>query len=109
MIRLSNVCLFLSLLSLILSTSAPAASIKGKATDDAGSVAGVEVMAYPADVLTFSAPPAYTSTKTSADGFFSLELPEGQYYLLARGEHLFTYYGRNPVTAPPNGLEDVNL
>ncbi len=109
MIRLSNACLLLFLLSLILSTSAPAASINGKATDDAGSVAGVEVMAYPADVLTFSVPPAYTSTKTSADGLFSLELPEGQYYLLARGEHLFTYYGRNPVTVPLNGLEDVNL
>jgi hypothetical protein len=100
---------FFSCSLLLLPTAATAALIKGKVTDDAGAVAGVEVVAYSSDVLTFREPPEYTSSATLADGLFSLDLAEGRYYLFAKGEHLSSYYGRNPITVPKEGLQNVNL
>ncbi len=108
-IKSPSVCLLLTVAWLLLSTTAYAATVKGKATVNAEAQAGVEILAYPAGVLTFEAPAAHISAATANDGLFSLELPEGQYYLLARGEALSAYYGRNPITVPQKGLENVNL
>lgn len=107
--KLSRVCLLLTIAWLTLSITASAAIIKGKATVSAETVAGIKVMAYPAEILTFNVPAPHISTATAADGLFSLKLPEGQYYLLARGKELSAYYGRNPITVPEQGLENVNL
>ncbi len=104
-----SVCLLLTVVLLMLPDSGQAALLKGKTTVNAGAVANVEVMAYPAELLAFNAPPPHISSATAEDGLFSLELPEGQYYLFAKGEHLSAYYGRNPITVPEEGLEDVNL
>lgn len=86
-----------------------AATLAGKTTVDGEAVAGIEVLAYPADTLDFSAPAPHRFGPTGADGQFVLELPRDRYYLLARGEGLFTFYGRNPVSVPKDGLENVNL
>ncbi len=94
---------------LCVSISVQATSLKGKTTVSADSVAGVEVVAYPMTTLDFSQTAPYSSGPTQADGQFILDLPKGRYYLLAKGEGLFTYYGRNPVSVPKEGLKDVNL
>ncbi len=107
--KFSRVSLLLLTVWLVLSCTTYAATIKGKATVNAETVAGVEILAYPAEILTFNTPPSHVSAATAADGLFSLELPEGQYYLLARGENLSAYYGRNPITVPEKGLKNVNL
>ena len=107
--EIPSICLLLAIVCLVLPTTSPAASIKGKATVSAGAIAGVEVLAYPAEELTFSAHPSHVSVATASDGLFMLELPAGQYYLFAKGENLTAYYGRNPITVPDQGLENVNL
>jgi len=38
-----------------------------------------------------------------------MEIPEGQYYLFASGADRFAYYGRNPISVPEGGLDNVNL
>ena len=102
-------CFCLTIAGLLFPGIALAASIKGKTTVTGGSVSGVEVMAYPAERLSFDAPPSNLSAATGADGQFTLELPGGQYYLFANGKNLTAYYGRNPITVPQEGLENVNL
>lgn len=104
-----KICLLLTAATLMLSTPALAAAVKGKATVNVEPLAGVEVMAYPAEALSFDGPPPHVSARTAADGLFTLELPPGQYYLQARGQDWFSFYGRNPLTVPAAGLDNVNL
>jgi hypothetical protein len=94
---------------LMLTFTSQAALIKGKTTVSSGAIAGIVVVAYPAEALTFAGPAPHASKATADDGLFSLELPGGRYYLFAEGEQLFAFYGRNPVTVPEEGLTDVNL
>jgi len=102
--------LILLLVLLCLSaTSALAAKVNGKVALDGVGTAGVQVAAYPAGTLSLSADPPFLSTTTAADGLFNLELPPGQYYLLAHGCGWFSYYGRNPIGVPAEGLDDINL
>ena len=107
--NLSRVCLFFVGASLMLTFTSHAALIKGKTTVSSGAIAGIVVVAYPAEALTFDGPAPHSSKATADDGLFSLELPGGRYYLFAEGEQLFAFYGRNPVTVPEEGLTDVNL
>lgn len=109
MTNLMKACLLLAAAVLMLTGQASAALVKGKATVSAAPVAGVEVLAYPAGALNFAGAPLHLSAKTAADGLFALELPPGPYYFLARGAQLSAFYGRNPVTVPETGLENVNL
>lgn len=101
----------LTLTLLIWLCTAPllAAPVAGKVALDGKGGAGVRVAAYPVTALSLAAEPAVLSPATGADGLFSLDLPPGQYYLLARGGDWFSYYGRNPVAVPPEGVSDVNL
>jgi hypothetical protein len=86
-----------------------AAQLTGKVAVDGAGIAGVRVMAYPLTTLSLAANPALVSAPSSDAGVFTLDLPTGQYYLLARGGEWFSYYGRNPVTVPADGLTEVNL
>lgn len=97
--------------ALLLSCAPPllAASVTGKVAVDGVGTAGVTVGAYPATALSFAGPPAHVSAPAAADGTFALELPPGNYYLLAAGNGWFSYYGRNPLTVPAEGLTEVNL
>lgn len=90
---------------------APAAQVAGKVTVEQGSktVAGVRLLAWPATSPALSGEAPLASAATGADGKFSLELPAGDYFFLARGAGLFSYYGRNPVTVPEAGLPAMNL
>lgn len=99
----------LCLLLLVMPGLGTAATLTGKATVDSQAVAGVTVMAYPVSVLNFGAEAASASAATHADGVFSLDLEPGEYYLLAKGAGLYTFYGRNPVAVPAEGLLNVNL
>ncbi len=109
MINLSRVFLLLVVASLMLTITAHAALIKGKATVSSGAAAGVVVVAYPAETLTFDGPAPHSSKATADDGLFTLELSGGRYYLFAGGAQLSAYYGRNPITVPEEGSSDVNL
>jgi hypothetical protein len=100
-------CLFILLLLPLAPLSA--ATISGKTTVDGDAIQGVAVSAYPVKALNFSEPSEHVSKSTLADGLFNIDLPPGEYYLLAEGKELFSFYGRNPVTVPKEGLQDVNL
>ncbi len=86
-----------------------AATVSGKVTVKALPAAGVRVEAYPVGGSTLTGPAPYRSNVSTGDGLFALELPPGTYYFLARGDELFAYYGRNPVTVPAAGLAEMNL
>ena len=107
--NLSRVCLFLVVASLMLTFTSHAALIEGKTTVSSGAIAGIVVVAYPAEALTFDGSAPHSSKATADDGLFSLELPGGRYYLFAEGVQLSAFYGRNPITVPEEGLTDVNL
>lgn len=72
-------------------------------------VAGIRIVAYPLEALQLRGAPSATSAATGADGLFNLELPSGSYYFIATGEKYYSYYGRNPVTVPAGGIEELNL
>ncbi len=98
-----------------IATSAPdqasGTRVLGKVTVERGQkpVAGVRLMAFPADSLSLAGKAPLVSEKTGPSGLFSLALVSGDYYFIARGEGLFSYYGRNPVTVPEEGLQEMNL
>ncbi|NJC87130.1 MAG: DUF4198 domain-containing protein [Desulfuromonas sp.] len=96
-------CLFLSVVP------AQAAPVTGKVAVGGAGTAGVRVLAYPLTTLSLAGDAPFTSKATGPDGLFTLDLPAGSYYLLANGSGWFSYYGRNPVTVPADGLADVNL
>lgn len=100
-------CLFV--LTACLPGLAMTANLSGKATVDGAGAPGIVVSAYPATALNFETPAAYTSQASDAEGAFAVELPAGEYYLLARGKNLFGYYGRNPVFIPQDGLDQVSI
>lgn len=85
------------------------ASLSGKANYGGEPVAGVRISAYPADSHSLGEVAPYRTPPTAGDGRFALPLPPGDYYLLADGEGLFTYYGRNPVTVSGEAPLEVNL
>jgi len=97
------------LLLLLLPALSSAALLQGKTTIKGEAVAGMEVAVYLVDTLDFSAPPAYKAGPTGDDGHFEIDLPRGQYYLLAKGMGRFSYYGRNPISVPKEGLDKINL
>ena len=93
----------------LLAAPAQSAVLSGKATIGGKAVAGVSVQAFPASTLTLGGTPPFQSKASGENGEFHLELPAGEYYLLADGTELFSYYGRNPVTVPADGLNGINL
>ncbi|MCM2265926.1 MAG: DUF4198 domain-containing protein [Desulfuromonadales bacterium] len=104
--------LILAVSGLLLSLSplsAQAASLSGKATVGGTATAGITVKAFPVGTKTLAGKAPFEIGPTSADGLFNFELPTGDYYLLAESAELFTYYGRNPVAVPAEGLANVNL
>ncbi len=91
--------------------TALAATVTGKMTVEHGqkTVAGVQLLAYPSSTLSLAGEAPLASVATKEDGQFALSLPAGEYFFLARGAGLFSYYGRNPVTVPEDGLTAMNL
>lgn len=83
--------------------------VTGKVSRHQQPVAGVEVAAYPVSERSLAGPAPYRSAPSDETGRFRLHVPPGEYYFLARGKGLFTYYGRNPVAVPPTGLGEMNL
>lgn len=83
--------------------------ISGKVSLHSQGESHVEVSAWPINSpsLTGSAP--FRSAPSAPDGTFHLSLPAGDYYLLARGEKLFSFYGRNPLTIPQAGLQEIKI
>lgn len=90
-------------------TTTWAAPVTGKVTLAGGGVAGLRVSAYPLDVMDFSGDAVAVTEPTGDDGKFSLNLEVGQYYFFAEGTDYFTYYGRNPVSVPRDGITEMNL
>jgi hypothetical protein len=87
--------------------------VSGKVVSHRKPVAGVRVHAYTDAAGDFLGDGFAASAPTAADGAFSLALPPGAYYLVARGPRpaaappgtaageYFGYYGGNPVTVSP--------
>lgn len=83
--------------------------LSGKVSLHNQGVSGVEISAWPLTETSLAGKPPYHSAATTADGTFVLTLPAGSYYLLARGKDLFSFYGRNPLTIPAQGLDDLKI
>ena len=108
MLRKLTILLLVPLFSACLA-SGSGTSIRGKVNFDRLPAAGVEVEAYRADTIHLPAQPDFRSSVTKPDGLFRIDVPPGSYYLLARGDGLFSFYGRNPVMVPEGGLDEVSL
>ena len=105
-----NVLISACFLFMVLSSlSARAATLAGKVAVDAAGTAGVRVVAYPLTVMSLAGAAPFASPATGADGLFAFDLQPGSYYLLATGAGWFSYYGRNPLTVPAEGLAGINL
>lgn len=100
-------------LLLLLVVSSPrialAAQVAGKLTLETRGIAGVRLFAWPLSTLTLSGEAPHRSAPTGEDGRYLLELPPGEYWLLAEGKDHYAFYGRNPVMVPPQGLTDINI
>lgn len=66
----------------------------------------VEVFAYPYSEQRLSGETPF-HVQVSGEGEFRLDLPSDGYFLLARGDGLFGYYGRNPIAVPEQGLTGI--
>lgn len=87
----------------------PPVTLAGQLMLDGHAAPGGEIFVYPAAAPSLHGEPAFR-TRSAADGRFELALPTaGEYYLLARGEGTFAYYGRNPVTIGGDGPSDLKL
>ncbi len=98
-------------LQLSSASAAPLASVAGKVTvgSEKTPMSGVRVLAWPVDSPTLAEETPHTSSPSTADGLFQLQLPPGAYYFIAEGNELYCFYGRNPVTVPESGIEGMNL
>ena len=83
--------------------------LSGKVSLHSSGVSGIELSAWPAAASSLTGKAPHRATSTAGDGTFALALPAGEYYLLAKGKGLFSFYGRNPVTIPPQGLADLKI
>jgi hypothetical protein len=96
------------------------ATVLGKITRETRGVPGARVYAYGsfADLLAFRA--AYASNDADVDGGYSLPLPAGTYYLVARRHDgpadgpvpaggYFSFHGSNPFTLTPDSTLEVNF
>jgi hypothetical protein len=93
------------------SDAASSVELSGKVADDNRlPVSGMHVEAWPAGSLALAGEAPHRSAPTDEQGHFTLTLPQGgDYYLLARGEGRFGYYGRNPVRVSSAGLAGVTF
>lgn len=102
-------CVLLGACSLSGPGEEPHSRLAGKVSLHSQGVSGIEITAWPATVASLTGKAPYRATSASGDGTFSLALPAGEYYLFAKGQGLFSFYGRNPVTIPPQGLADLKI
>lgn len=84
-------------------------TVAGKVSSHQAPAAGIRISAYPVESPSLANAAPFVSSPTTAEGRFRLELPAGEYYFLARGEGLFSFYGRNPVAVAPPGVTEMNL
>lgn len=101
--------ILLSLFCLALPLAAQGASLQGKLTVQGKGIAAARLLVWPVSAFSLAREAPHRSGPTDAGGGYALDLPPGEYYLLAEGPDLFAFYGRNPVTVPPEGLKDVNI
>lgn len=95
--------------SLLTCAVVAAAPVTGKVAVAGKGAADVRVSAYPGSALSLTGEAPFVSRPTGDDGLFALDLPPGDYYLLAGGAGMFSFYGRNPVVVPQEGLDSINL
>ncbi len=115
----SIACLALVAVIGLAPTVSPAEIIKGKVVSNTNPVAGVRVGLYVDQAKGFQGDPAYRSDPTNATGEFRIEVPPGQYYLIASkvGEgptrpgsgDYFAYYGGNPVMLDAGEEIDISV
>lgn len=92
-----------------MTTAQNATAVSGKVSVHTHAQSGVQVYAWPTSTRSLSGEAPYRSSRSDSDGSYTLRIPEGEYYILARGGNYFAYYGRNPITVPPQGLTDLKI
>ncbi len=104
------------LLLLLLPSLAAAAGIKGRVAWRGQLIEGLKVHAYRSMDDLVADQPLAISAPTGVDGTYQLELPPGNYFLLARdftglpqpGKH-FCYYSGSPVQVATEGFRQVGF
>lgn len=86
-----------------------APTLSGKASLHSQGVSGIEISAWPAAGTSLAGKAPYRSAPSTTEGTFALTLPAGDYYLLAKGKNLFSFYGRNPLTIPAQGIDNLKI
>ncbi|GAB4178523.1 MAG: hypothetical protein Tsb0017_15380 [Geothermobacteraceae bacterium] len=84
-------------------------SLSGRTMYAGKPASGVSVLAWPANSAGLVGEAPFRSTPSSADGRFALDLPPGRYFLMARGDGLFAWYGRNPVSIGTEPVAGLNI
>lgn len=102
-------CVLLGACALTPDTKENLTSLSGKVSLHSQGVSHVEISAWPATTTTLGGKALFRSSPTSSEGTFTLNLPPGEYYLLARSKSLFSFYGRNPLTIPDQGIKDLKI
>ena len=101
-------CALLCACSLPVSVQKSQPRLAGKVSLHSQGMRDIEISAWPASAASLTGKAPHRAT-AAEDGTFSLPLPAGEYYLLAKGKGFFSFYGRNPVTIPPQGLADLKI
>lgn len=82
--------------------------IEGRVFTEGGPLQGATVYAYTSYDAVISGRASGISSKTDDLGQYKMQLPEGDYYMTARGtrdgRRYFSYHGANPVTAGRQNL-----
>lgn len=108
--------LFLLIFLLLPSLAFAAAGVQGRVAWRGQLVEGLKIYAYSSMAELVADQPRAISAPTALDGTYQLELPPGDYYLLARdystepqaGKH-FCYYSGSPVQVAADGFRQVGF
>lgn len=84
-------------------------NLSGQSMLDGKPHAGVTVSAWPVESSQLEKVAPFRSAPSGSEGRFGLALPEGRYYLLAEGDGVFAYYGRNPLAVSVSGNRDISI
>lgn len=110
--RLLYGLMFVLAISLVPSLSL-AVTVEGRVFYASGPMKGAKVYAYQSLEDFSSGKPFITSGETDEEGFYTIQVSEGEYYFAARGQsdakEYFSYHGNNPISVGKDGVWMVML
>ncbi|RMF66487.1 MAG: hypothetical protein D6740_12985 [Alphaproteobacteria bacterium] len=108
-LSLSHFLLLFLVAACVPAQTAKTPSLSGRTMYAGKPASGIRVMAWPVDSRELAGRAPFQSAPSASDGSFTLDLPAGRYFLLARGNGLFAWYGRNPVGLGNQPVAGLNI